>query len=145
LGGCKVDPDASPEFAVLKKHWKKQGYHSINSDLEAAFTEITKDVQACHCKPAGRTSAILLEAAPDRNVSLHKYRHKDKSSGEGASSGWRIYAIFDNDTEILYPIIVYPHKKWADAHPDEIKKCVDEIIAVLKKREAEADNDQISN
>jgi hypothetical protein len=130
LATCKVDPDASPEFATLKKHWKKQGYHSINSDLEAAFTEIAKDVQACNCKPAGRTSAILLEAAPDRNVSLHKYRHKDKASGEGASSGWRIYAVFDKGSNILYPIIVYPHKEWQDAHPDEIKKCVDEILAV---------------
>jgi hypothetical protein len=135
LGGCKVDPDASPEFSILRNHWKKKGYHSIFSDLENAFKAIRKDVTACHCKPTGRTSAILLQAAPERKMALHKYRHKDTASGEGASGGWRFYAILDKETNILYPIIVYPHKAWQDAHDDEIKKCVDEILSILKQRD----------
>lgn len=135
MGTCKVDPDASPEFQILRAHWKKKGYHSVFPDLEAAFVEIRKEVTACHCKPAGRTSAILLEAAPERQLALHKYRYKDKASGEGASGGWRFYAILDKATSVLYPIIVYPHKEWADASEEEIKKCVDEIINILKQRD----------
>lgn len=133
MAGCKVDPDASPEFSILRKHWKKKGYHSVFSDLEAAFKEIAKDVNACGCKLAQRTSAILLKAAPERQLSLHKYRYRDTASGEGASGGWRFYAIFDKESAIVYPIIVYPHKQWPDASDDEIKKCIDEIVLILKQ------------
>ena len=90
---------------------------------------------ACHCKSAQRTSAILIEAAPERKLALHKYRHKDKASGEGASGGWRFYAVFEKTTSTLYPIIVYPHKQWSDAPDDLIKKCVDELITILKQRD----------
>ena len=139
MAACKVDPDASPEFSILRKHWNKKGYPSVFSDLDAAFKEIAKDVHACHCKPAQRTSAILLKAAPERQLSLHKYRYKDTASGEGASGGWRFYAIFDKETRILYPIIVYPHKQWPDASDDEIKKCVDEIVLILKQRDSKSE------
>lgn len=135
MSTCKVDPDASLEFAILRDHWKKKGYRSISSDLDAAFNELSKDVFACHCKIAQRTSAILLEAAPERKLALHKYRYKDTASGEGASGGWRFYAVLDKETSILYPIIVYPHKKWADASDDEIKKCINEILGILKQRD----------
>lgn len=117
-------------------HWKKKGYPSVKSDLESAFQKIQKDVMACDCRNAERTSAILLEAiGPDRRVYLHKYRCKDKASGEGASGGWRFYAVFDKDTNVLYPIIVYPHKQWQDASEDYIKDCVNELISIIKQRE----------
>jgi hypothetical protein len=80
----------------------------------------------------------LLEAAPGRNLILYKYRHKDTASREGASSGWRFYAIFEKDFGILYPIIIYPHKEWADASYEEIKKCVDELITILKQRDLDS-------
>lgn len=76
-----------------------------------------------------------MEAAPDRKLALNKYRYKDTASREGASGGWRFYAVLDKETNILYPIIVYPHKKWADASDEDIKKCINELLQILRQRE----------
>ena len=138
MGACKVDPDASPEFSILRKHWKKKGHPSIDSDLADAYKEIAKNVEACHGNLAQRTSAFLKEAEPKRDLALYKYRHKNKAAREGASGGWRFYAVLDKETNTLYPIIVYPHKAWTDANDDLIKKCIEELIGILRQRDLDS-------
>ena len=138
MGACKVEPDASQQFAILRDYWKRKNYRSIVSDLDEAFKTLSRDVYGCHFRLAERTSAILIEAAPERDLALHKYRHKDKASSEGARGGWRIWAIFDRATETLYPIIVYPHKEWSDAPDELIKKCVSEIVTILEQRDLDS-------
>lgn len=135
MAGCKIDDEACPQFKILRDHWNKRGHPSVVSDLEDAFKELRKDVQACHRKVAERTSAIVKEAVPDANWFLHKYRYRDRAAREGARGGWRFYAIFDADRNVLYPIIVYPHKEWSDANDDLIKQTVNELITVLRQRE----------
>ena len=135
MPGCNIDHEASLQFNTLRQHWKKKGYPSVDSDLASAYKELAQDPLACHCKPAGRTNAILKEIAPDRDLVLHKYRYKDTANREGAKGGWRIYAILDRASGTLYPIIVYPHKACNDASPDYIQTCVDELMKILKQRE----------
>jgi hypothetical protein len=125
LDGCRVDSTASPQFNTLREGWKKSGYSSIDADLEEAFKSIRINVQACQCKPIVLPKEILGDFL------LFKYRAKNKSAKEGASGGWRFYALFDRSRAILYPIIVYPKKKWVDAATELIKQSLAEIIAIL--------------
>ncbi len=144
MAGCKIDSEASVQFNTLRSHWKKKGYPSVDKDLENAYKELSKDLLACHCKPAGRTSAILKQIAPDRDAALHKYRCKDTANSEGAQGGWRFYAILDRPTATLYPIIVYPHKQWSDATEELIRDCVKELMSVLKQRRAWTERQSIA-
>jgi hypothetical protein len=127
LPGCRIDAEASPQFAALKEHWKRAGYDSIESDLKEAFQEIVKDIQACRCRPVGRFADVIGD------LQLLKYRQKNRAAREGARGGWRIYALFDRERLVLYPIVVYPKKQWADASDDLIKKAVKQLRDIVAK------------
>jgi hypothetical protein len=129
LAGCKVDSEASPQFARLRDHWKKNGYPSIEKDVAEAFGKIQKDVQACHWKPMARFSAVL---GPYK---LFRYRYKNSAAREGARGGWRVIALYDEKTTALYPIIVFPKKELPDADDDTIIKAIEEMIDILSKPE----------
>jgi hypothetical protein len=128
LAACRIDLVSSPQFDLLRNSWRKSGYRSIDADLAAAFQAITKDVQANDRRVVPRFSAILGEFA------LHKYRQKNSASKEGARGGWRIYALFDKENNVLYPVIVYPHKEWVDASDKHITECVKELLDILQQR-----------
>ena len=123
--GCKVEPEACPQFTKLREYWKKHGYPSIDTDLVEAFQNISKDIQANHGREMPRFSALL------GGRKLFKYRQKNSGAREGARGGWRIIAILVPDTAVLYPIIVYPKKEWPDADDDTVKAGIKEIIAIL--------------
>jgi len=83
-------------------------------------------MQACQCRQITLSDDIL------QGFLLHKYRVKNKRAKEGASGGWRFFALFDKGNSVLYPIIVYPKKAWSDAGTDLIKSALAEIIATIK-------------
>lgn len=128
MGACRIDPAASPQFNVLREHWKSHGYPSLDSDLEEAYEDIRKEVLACRCRVVQRFSVVL------GNFKLHKYRHKNRAAREGAKGGWRLYALFDASTATLYPVIVYPKKEWEDAADDKIINTITELTEILKQR-----------
>ena len=125
MTGCKVDAEASPQFNILRDYSKKNGYPSVTKDLEEAFTEIRKNIQAKHCRVVPRFSSVL------GNFLLFKYRQKNSAAREGASGGWRFYALFDKATSTLYPIVLYPKKAWQDAHDDIVKEAVEQILSIV--------------
>jgi hypothetical protein len=127
LGACKVFPDTSPQFAILREHWRKSGYPSVETDLIEAFNAIKRDVKANHCAIVPRFASVLGK------YQLHKYRQKNKAASEGARGGWRIYALYDKEQSALYPIIVYPKKVWEDAQYDHVTKCVEELLKILQQ------------
>jgi len=129
LPTCRVDFAASPQFLILREHWQTHGYPSIDDDLAEAFQNIGKDVQANHCKVVHRLTDVL------GNFQLHKYRQKNRGAREGASGGWRIYALYDKPNGILYPIIVYPKKEWVDADENFIIKHVRELLEILRPKQ----------
>lgn len=75
-----------------------------------------------------RFSAIL------QGFLLHKYRQKNTAAREGARGGWRIYALFDKQNGVLYPIIVYPKKEMSDATDKQIIESVRELLKILEQR-----------
>lgn len=127
MNGCKIDPTRSPQFNVLRESWKNGGYPSVDRDLEEAFKSIRSNVQACQCRPVILSKDILGDFL------LFKYRAKNKAAREGASGGWRFYALYDKTNRIVYPIIVYPKKAWQDASTNLIKSALQEIISILRK------------
>jgi hypothetical protein len=129
LAACRIDPDLSPQFKILREHWRRSGYPSIEDDLTEAFRAISKEVQANHCRIVPRFAAVLGDFL------LHKYRQKNRAAKEGASGAWRIYALFDKQRNVLYPIIVYPKKAWQDASEQLIIECVHELTTILHQRE----------
>lgn len=132
MAACRIEPDSSPQFAALRDQWRKGGYRSIDSDLADAFQAISKNVQANDRRIVSRFSAILGD------FDLYKYRQKNRAAKEGARGGWRIYALFDKKSNVLYPIIVYPHKEWADASDKHITECVKELLDILRQRKNQA-------
>jgi hypothetical protein len=128
LAACKVDDSACPHFVAARNYWEKHGYPRIDADLSEAFTNIQKDVNANHCRLVGRFSAYLAGFA------LHKYRQKNKADREGASGGWRIWAVFDVANSILYPIVVYPKKHKADADDDEVIQALQALLTYLEQQ-----------
>lgn len=129
LAACKIDFDSSPQFKILREHWRKSGYPSVDADLAQAFVAISKEVQANHCRIMPRFSAILGDFA------LHKYRQKNSAAKEGASGGWRIIALFNKKINILYPVILYPKKVLADASDKQVTESVKELLGILKQRQ----------
>ena len=115
----------SQQFQELVAHWKKVGYPSIESDVEKAFQSIRKDLIACHARRVPRFSEILGD------LHLYKYRIKNGAAREGASGGWRIYALHDLSKGNLYPIIIYPKKEWQDASNDLVRDAIKEITDAL--------------
>jgi len=128
LPTCKVDFAASPQFSILRESWRTHGYPRIDEDLAEAFQAICKDIQANHCKVVQRFSDVL------GNFQLHKYRQKNNQAKEGASGGWRIYALYDKPHGILYPIIVYPKKEWVDVTDKFVTEQVHELLDILRQR-----------
>jgi len=126
LAECKIDVDASPHFKQLREYWKKHRYPSIDTDLDEAFTNIRKDIQANQRWRVPRFSAAL------QGYELFKYRQKNRSAREGASGGWRIYTLFDSDTNTLYPLIVFPKKAMADADDDTIRDSITALLAIFQ-------------
>ena len=86
----------------LRDHWKKNGYRSIQKDLQEAFNAIEKDIHSKQWRPMARFSEVL---GPYK---LFRYRQRDSAAREGASGGCRIIALFDEKSWTLYPIIVFP-------------------------------------
>ena len=122
MSGCKIDSEASPQFKKLRERWKKSGYLSVDADLEEAFSNIRKNIQANHCSRVPRFGEVL------KGYHLLKYRQKDRASREGASGGWRILALYDPTTDTLYPIIVFPKKAMENADEDTINDAVTELL-----------------
>jgi hypothetical protein len=127
LPGCKIDSTRSPQFNKLRESWKNSGYPSIDADLEEAFTSIRSNTQACQCRSVILSKEVLGEFL------LFKYRAKNRAAREGASSGWRFYALLDKANGVLFPIIVYPKKAWQDASSGLIKSALTETIEILRK------------
>lgn len=128
MAACKIDPTASPQFVRLCNHWKNHGYPSVQDDLADAFCDIRKNILAKHGRVVPRFSAVL-----GGDVVLYKYRQKNSQAREGARGGWRIYALFQKTTSILYPVIVYPKKEWDDATDDTVKNALEQILSILSK------------
>jgi hypothetical protein len=124
LAGCRID-QSSPQFNKLREHWKKSGYPSIDDDLNEAFKAIAADVHAKNWRLVPRFSEVL------GSFLLYKYRQKNNAAREGARGAWRFYALFDKTTSVLYPVVVYPKKAWADASDDVITGSLEEMIAIL--------------
>ncbi|MFB3815410.1 MAG: hypothetical protein ACE14L_14995 [Terriglobales bacterium] len=106
MAACKIDADASPHFSKMREYWKNHGYPNIDADLAEAFANIRKDIQANHARRVPGFGDILKE------YELYKYRQKNRLAREGASGGWRIYALFDRRTTTLYPLLYIPRRPW---------------------------------
>jgi hypothetical protein len=129
VSGCSIDSQACPQFNTLRERWKKNGYPSIDSDLEEAFKEIRKNIQAKHCRSVPRFKSVLGD------LQLFKYRQKNDAAREGARGGWRFYALFNKATGVLYPIVVYPKKALPDADDDTVKEGIEQVIKMLSESE----------
>lgn len=125
--GCKVDC-RSPQFNQLCKHWKS-AYPHIERDLEEAFKAIRENVEAKNCRVVPRHGT---------GVTVHKYRQNSSDIGRGASYGWRIQAIYDRQSGVLYPILVYPKTAWQDASDETIVAAINELLAVLTPKHSAA-------
>lgn len=127
MAACNIDSSKSPHFNDLREHWKQHGYPSIDADLNDAFANIRRNINANQCRRVPRFSAIL------QGKQLFKYRQRIGAAREGASGGWRIYAIYDQNSATLYPIIVYPKKVMADADDDTIRASVTALLDVFQR------------
>lgn len=119
---CIIDRDASPTFRALVGHWKKN-FPKIETDLEEAFESIRQNYR----------SAKQARSKPGFNDTVFKYRQKSSDLKRGASYGFRIYAYYDQLSNTLYPIVVYPKKVMEEFDIDELKQAVKEISEIASK------------
>jgi hypothetical protein len=66
---------------------------------------------------------------------LLKYRIKDSAHGLGARGGWRMIAVLDPQTKVLYPIMIYPKKKWEVPDDEDLGKRVAALAFALRQLE----------
>lgn len=132
MPACKIDSSKSPDFASLCEHWRKQGYPSVWKDAEAAFVAISANHEALHCNRMQRFEDVL------EGRLLLKYRFKDSAHREGARGGWRMIAVLDPKTMDLYPILIYPKKKWEVPEEDDLSKSVSNLAIALRQRDLPA-------
>jgi hypothetical protein len=121
VANCKIDC-RSPEYNKLRETWKKS-YPHIDEDLEDAFKAIRKNVDAKNCRIVPRHGT---------GVVLRKYRQNSIDIARGASYGWRLHAIHDEESNTLYPILVYPKTVWEDASTERILAAIEELLATLR-------------
>lgn len=127
MATCRIDTDASPQFALSCESWQKCGYSTVKSDVQDALAKIRKDHLACRCRPVPRFAAVLGD------FQLLKYRQKNAGASEGARGGWRILALYHKQDGILYPILVYPKKEWADAPDKQVTGYIQELLDSLRE------------
>ena len=124
MPGCKIDRGRSLEFKALVEHWQKTHPH-IEDDLREAFTAIAENTRAKSCRVVPRYHHEGWE--------LLKYRQNSKdNSTHGSSYGWRILAIHDVVSGVLYPIIVYPKTAWQDAKAETVQAAIQELKKLLQ-------------
>lgn len=109
-------------------YWKKHGYPKIEADLSAAFSEISRNVEANDRRVCGRFSKSL------GNFKLHKYRQADSNHKRGASGGWRILAIYDVEKANLYPILIWPKKVQEDAGDSDVMDAIQSLLTYLSQQ-----------
>ena len=127
MATCRIDPDASPQFALSCENWQKSGYPTVKSDVDDALAKIRKDHLACRCRLVPRFAAVLGD------FQLLKYRQKNAGASEGARGGWRILALYHRQDGMLYPILVYPKKECDDAPDKQVTGCIQELLDTLTK------------
>ena len=108
-------------------HWRKQGYFSVQKDAELAFKAIAQNYQANHCNRMQRFDDLLEDRL------LLKYRFKDSARKEGGRGGWRMIAILDLKTKVLYPIMIYPKKEWDVPDDEDLTKCVADLARAIRQ------------
>jgi len=120
LPGCTIDDKASPQFTALCKRWRRD-YPHIDDDLADAFRSISENILS---KKAFRVQA-------GSNVIVYKYRQSSRDIRRGERYGWRIIALYDVPTAILYPIIVYPKPVLDNADTSTILAAIREVRTIL--------------
>lgn len=121
MAGCTVNSEASPEFKQLRRHWEREGYPNVSTDLAEAFSAIAQDILA---KKGRRIRAGTA-------VEVYKYRQNSTDVRRGSSYGWRIIALFHKPTGTMYPIIVYPKAAMSDAGQSMVEAAIRNIRQIL--------------
>ncbi len=126
---CRIDIEASPTFQKLLRRYQRQ-YPKTKADLEDAFARIEQDPQhAAHATPL-----IGFERA------VWKYRCKQSDLQRGAQGGYRIIALYEAGTGVLYPILLYAKRDREDVASEQVTWAIQE----LQRRLEEATGDRPS-
>lgn len=127
MPGCKVD-DSSPILTRLREYYRNNGFPSVDEDLAKLFKAVGDNVLACKGRRAPRLADLL------GTLLLYKYRQNSSDLRRGSSYGWRVYALFNPETGIMYPIFLFPKTKYQDCSDEELAAAVRELRAILTAR-----------
>jgi len=117
---CLVDYRRSPTFGYLLEKYKKLFPH-IENDVAATLSDARLNY-----RPARHARAML-----HFNGTVFKYRVMCSDQGRGTRGGFRLIAFYDQTTNTLYPIFMYPKSEKADIEDEEVDRCLTELQEAL--------------
>lgn len=122
---CRIDIEASPTFQKLLRSYLRQ-YPRTKADLADAFARIEQDPEhAAHATPLiGFGRAVW------------KYRCKQSDLQRGAQGGYRIIALYEPATAVLYPILLYAKRDRDDVAPEQVTEAAQELQRRLEEEAA---------
>jgi hypothetical protein len=117
---CLINHKRSPTFGYQLKKYQKLFPH-IEEDLAATLSDVRLDYRTA------RHGKAMLHF----NGTVFKYRMPCTDQGRGTRGGFRIIAYYDQKTNTLYPISMYPKSEQENIEDDEVERCVRELLEAL--------------
>lgn len=119
---CLIDYRRSPTFGYILQKYKKQ-FQNIESDVADALSDVRLDYRnARHAKAMLHFSGKVF-----------KYRVACSDQGRGTRGGFRLIAYYDQNSNTLYPVTLYPKSEREDIEDEEVERCVKELQEALTK------------
>jgi hypothetical protein len=113
----------------LRDHWKKNGYRSIQKDLQEAFNAIEKDI---HSKQVASDGKVFRSTRSIQTLQVPSKRQCSQGRRERWVSNHRSIRRKELDAVSDHRV---SKKQYRDAHDNTITQVVEEIIAILNKSE----------
>lgn len=118
---CLVNKKHSPTFDSLIEHYKRK-FPKIEEDVDEALEAISKDYR----------TARHSNSIPRFNNTAYKYRVKCSDMRRGAQGGYRLIAYYHQQTNTLFPVLIFPKTELEDTDFESISSAIKELQAILE-------------
>jgi hypothetical protein len=120
---CFVRKDTSPTYQRSIDRLKKQFPH-IEEDIDSILVDIAQDYR--HARNADSVMRF--------NNKLFKYRAPCRDQARGSRGGFRVCGFYDEPTNTLHLILVWPKSEADDLDYESKNKAVQELLQVISTK-----------
>lgn len=120
---CYVKKDTSPTYQRSLDRLKKQFPH-IEEDIEGILVDIAQD----------HRNARNAESIMRFGGKLFKYRAPCSDQARGSRGGFRVCGYYDEPTNTLHLILVWPKSEAEDLDYESKNKAVQELLQIISAK-----------